>query len=278
MADETKKITWTKIWQFIKSRVFTILIIILLIMFSAWQCSRINDLKRQQEQNQQNIIALNDSVHIERTKNGELIAYTSGLISSIKDLKDLNRGLYDKVKASEGKIIALNNAIIQLVQDSTTLAEYLSEKDKVISELLKIDDSTYVAAWTLPFIYDSTNFDILSGKTYIGIKQKDPLELAHINTELVKRISQIDLTFGERVVKNQYQVYVMSAFPGFTVKSLNGFMTDPNDNKYIKSLMKKRHWFQGFSVGVGATPGFDITTGKYGMSMGPTIMWNIYTW
>ena len=277
MADETKKIDWKKIFTFIKSRVFTIILIIGLIMFSAWQWSKIEDLKNQKTISDQNIIALTDTLHEKIKENGEYIAWKAIYISKIKDLSDLNENLSKKVKAQEGDIITLNEAVIRIQQDSAMLAKYLSEKDKLIQRITQIDDHTYLAAWTLPYKFDSLNFDIFYGKTYIGVVNKDPLELAHVNTEIIKRISQIDLVFGERVVKNQYQVYVQSVYPGLTVKSLNGFMTDPNDNKYIKSLMKKEHWLQGFSVGLGATTGFNITTGKYGLVIGPTVVWNIYT-
>lgn len=280
MADTpvtTKKIDWTKIFTFIKSRIFTIILIVALLIFSAIQCSRINALKLKAKVADINIIALTDSIHIEKTKNGELQASKAIFISTISDLEILNKNLYDKVKAQEGSVISLNNAVIRLTQDSVLLAKYLDQRDKIIARLIKIDSATYMAAWTLPFKYDSLNFDIISGQTYIGVISKDPLELAHINTEIVKRISQIDITFGERVYKGKYQVYIQSAFPGFTVSSLDGFLTDPNSNKYIKSLMIKQHWFTGFSLGVGITPGYSIGTGKFGMTLGPTMSWNIYT-
>lgn len=272
MTDETKKISWKKIWSFIKSKIFIAIIIIGLIAISAYQCSRIEELKRQQDVREQNIIALNDSINYVKKKNGELEASKAIFISSIKDLENLNNDLYKKVKAADGTIITLNDAVIRLVQDSLTLAKALDQKDKIIAKLIEIDDHTYMAAWTLPYKYDSLNYDIFYGKTYIGVLNKDPLELAHIDTKIIKRVSQIDITFGERVVKGEYQVYISSAYPGFTIKSLNGFMTDPNDNKYIKSLIKKEHWFQGFSVGLGATGGFNITTGNYGLVIGPSII------
>ena len=280
MADTTvttKKIDWTKIFTFLKSRIFTIILIIALLIFAAIQCSRINTLKLKADVANINIVALQDSIHTEKTKNGELEASKAIFISTISDLESLNKSLYDKVKAQSGSIISLNNTVIRLVQDSAMLAKYLDEKDKIIAKLIQIDSNTFMAAWTLPFKYDSLNFDIISGKTYIGVISKNPLELAHINTEIIKRISQIDVTFGERVLKGKYQVYIQSAFPGFTVKSLDGFMTDPNSNKYIKSLMTKPHWFTGFSVDVGVTPGYNITTGKFGITLGPTLSWNVYT-
>ena len=42
--------------------------------------------------------------------------------------------------------------------------------------------------------------------------------------------------------------------------------------------MKKKHWFTGFGVGIGATAGFNITQGGYGFVVGPTISYNIFQW
>lgn len=276
MADETKKIDWKKIFTFIKSKVFEALIIIVLIAFSAVQCSRINELKRQQDISDNNIIALNDSLKYERTKNGETLVTIQGYIATEKELKSLNKRLWDEVTAQKGKVISLNNIIFQLKQDSAMLAKYLVEKDKIIAKLIQIDENTYVAGWTLPFKYDSTNYDIFKGKTYIGVTNKDPLELAHVNTVITERLTQIELSWGQKVENGNLRVFVQSGYPGFTVKSMEGVLIDPNTNPLIRSLMKPRHWFTGFGIGIGATGGFNITTGEYGLVVGPTITYTIY--
>jgi energy-coupling factor transporter transmembrane protein EcfT len=276
MTNETKKIDWKKIWSFIKSKVFIAIIILILIGFSAYQYSMIQDLKRQLDIDEQNIIALNDSIEYHITKNGELQASIAAYIASEKELKTLNRELYDRIKEQDGKIISLGHAIIQLKQDSLTLEKYLVEKDKLIEHLLKIDDHTYVAPWTLKYQYDSTNFDIFTGKTYIGVSNKNPLELIHVDTRLIERLTQIDLTWGQKIDKGVLRVFIQSNYPGFTAAQLEGVLIDPNTNPYIKKLIKEKKWFNGFSVGVGATGGFNITTGKYGLVVGPTIMYNIY--
>jgi len=277
MTEETKKIDWKKVWSFIKGKIFLALIIIALTLFSAMQCSRIRELKRQQDISDQNIIALNDTLKFERKKNGELLVSISGYIATEKELKTLNKNLWDKVQAQDGKIISLNHVIIQLVQDTATLRKYLVEKDKVIEKLLKIDSNTYVAPWSMTYKYDSTNYDIFTGKTWIGVLNKDPLELAHINTELTKRLTQIDLTWGQKVEKDKLRVFVQSNYPGFTVSQMEGVLIDPNTNPLIKKLMKEKKWFTGFSIGVGVTGGFNITTGGYGLVVGPTVIYNIYS-
>jgi hypothetical protein len=277
MTKETKKIDWKKIWSFIKSKIFIALVIIVLIIFNAIQCSRIKDLKRQQNISDINIIALNDSLKYEKLRSGDLQVSIASYVASEKELKDLNKKLYDEVKAQKGRVISLTDAIIQLRQDSTTLRKYLVEKDSIIQKLLKIDDNTYVAPWSLTYKYDSTNFDVFTGRTYIGIGKKDPLELLHLDTELTNRLTQIDLIWGQKVEKGQYRVFVQSGYPGFTVAQMQGVLIDPNTNPDIKKLIKKRHWFTGFSLGLGASGGFNITDGKYGLVVGPSIVWNIYT-
>lgn len=276
MTNETKKINWKKIWGFIKSKVFIALVIIALIVINVIQCSHIKELKRQQEISDQNNIALNDSIKYEKQKNGDLQASIAIYIASEKELKDLNRDLYNRIKEQDGRIISLGEAIIQLKQDSATLARYLVEKEKLIEELQKVDENTYAAPWELTYRYDSTNFDVFTGKTYIGVSLKDSLQLFHLDTELIKRLTQIDLIWGQKVEKGQYRVFLQSGYPGFTAAQLQGVLIDPNTNPDIRRLIKEKKWFNGFSVGFGATGGFNITTGKYGLVVGPTITYNIY--
>jgi hypothetical protein len=248
-------------------------VIIGLIALSAMQCSRIQELKRQRDISEQNNAALTDTIKYEKQKNGELQASIAVFVGDIKDLKKLNKDLYDRVKAQDGKILDLNHIVFVLKQDSTTLAKALVEKDKIIEKLKKIDDNTYAAGWTLPFKYDSTNFEVIKGRTYIAVTNKDPLELAHVDTELLEKLTQIDLTFGHKEEKGMIRVYAQTAFPGFTVQSLEGVLIDPNE---YSSLAKKKHWFQGFGVGPQATMGFNVTTGKYGLVLGVGIHYTIY--
>jgi len=261
------------IYNFINSKLFTIIIIIGLIIFSAMQCSRIKELKRQKDISDQNQAALTDSLSFQKLRNKELQISIPTLISTIDELKVLNRELYFKVKEQNQHIIDLNNAIIVLHQDSATLAKALDEKNKIIQKLLKVDDNLYIAGWTLPFKYDSTNFEVLTGKTYIAVTNKNPLELAHVNTELINKTTQIDLTFGHKEENGLIRVYIQSAYPGFTAKSLQGVLIDPNE---YSSKAKKNSWFKGFGIGPQATMGFNVATGKYGLVLGVGVHYTIY--
>lgn len=253
-------------------------LIVLLIAFGAGQCNRIRNLEREAANKEQNIIALNDSLKYERTKNGELIVSIAGYIATEKELKTLNKDLWDRVKGQDGKIISLNHVIVQLVQDSTELRKWLIEKDKQIEELIKIDSNTYVAPWKLTYQYDSTNFDIFSGKTWINVLNKNPIKLGHVDTELTNRLTQIDLTWGQKVEDDRLRVFIQSNYPGFTVAQMEGVLIDPNTNPFFKDLIKKRHWMTGFGVGPTFNIGYDFLHNKPAVIFGIGLHYNIYEW
>lgn len=275
---EKLKLFLTKIWNFLKSKVFIILVIVGLIIFSIIQCSRIREFKRQDIIDKQNQIALKDSLKFERKKTGELNVSIAGYIASEKELKELNEDLWKRIKAQDGKILSLNYVIIQLKQDSATLKKYLVEKDKVIERLTKIDSATYAAPWSLTYKYDKNNFDIFTGKTYIGVLNKDPLELAHIDTELIQRLTQIDLSWGQKIENKMLRVFIESAYPGFTVEQMSGVLIDPNTNDLLKKITKKKHWFTGFGVGPNISAGWNILQAKPAVIVGAGLHYNIYEW
>jgi hypothetical protein len=132
--------------------------------------------------------------------------------------------------------------------------------------------------WELEYQWNETNYDVFKGKTFVSVSNNDPLKLKHDNTLLYSRESQIDIEFGEKVVDGKYNVFIKSAYPGFTPESLDGVFIDPNSNKDIKNLMKKDHWFTGFSFSISITPGYDIINQRPTIVVGPSLNYNIYSW
>jgi hypothetical protein len=277
----TKKIDLTKIWAFIKSRTFVAIVIIALILFSAGECKRIADQKHEIDIHLQNQAALLDSLKYERNRNGDLVISIDGFISTVSDLKDLNKNLAKEVAEEKGKVLSLNAVVLRLNQDSAQLAKSIDKLNKIIGAFHQIDKNTYAANWTLPYSYDknpkdSLNFDVFKGTTIVSILGKDPLELRHKDTYLTSRFSSIYLVWGQKWEGNKLRVFVESPYPGLSAANMQGVLIDPSTWPNVLKPLKK-HWFQGFSVGLGATPGFNLTTGKYGFVIGPTISWNIYT-
>jgi len=142
--------------------------------------------------------------------------------------------------------------------------------------------------WELKYDWNETNHDYFKGQTFVsvdmnldGTPKLNPdgtLNVKHDNTILIDRDTQLDFEFGEKVVNDTYNVYVKSSYPGFTTDQLEGVFIDPNTNEDIQSLIKKKHWFTGFSISLSVTPGYDVINNKAAVVVGPSLNYNIYSW
>lgn len=268
--------TFKNIVEFINSKIFLIIIIIVLLGYASIQTTSLYKTKIDNLIKEQNIEALNDSIRLVKKQNNTLEFSITSFIASEKELKKLNEDLYKKVKAQDGKIMSLTSSVIKLKQDSITLQKALNESKKIIEELKQIDSNTFVANWTLPYDFGNNNYDIFKGSTYIKVLNKSPLLISHFDTKLISRETQINLIWGQKIENNKLRIFVESNYPGFTVESLQGVLIDPNDNKYIKSLIKQRRWFNGFHVGVGITGGYDILDRNITFVFGPTLTYSFF--
>jgi len=265
------------IWKFINSRLFGYISIILLIFILANQCKKNRDLKRENIIKDQNISAANDSIKSYRDKNGKLTSEKSIWILTEKNLKNENRKLYNEIKAQRGKIISLNNIIFGLKQDSIILHDTIKYLKRIIGNSIQLDKTTWSLPWELHYKWDEKNYDDFYGHTIVQLDTIN-LKIIHKNTLLDKRTGNIELTFGEKIVDNKFNVYVTTSYPGLSTKSLEGVFIDPNSNNNIKKLIKKDHLFTGFSFSVGITPGWDFINKKPSIIIGPTIGYSIFSW
>jgi hypothetical protein len=306
---------WLKIWMVIKpaisiygtinffrSKTFLVIVVVVIVLGFGRSCAKVRDLERQNNIKEQNIIALKDTVRMERTKSGTLQASVAGFISSEKSLKKLNADLYKEVQDQKGSVISLNKIVFQLKQDTSQLRSRLNYLESVMSQPIQINDSTYNIVWQLNYEWDSINYDEYIGETTIGIttKQTTPLsilmggkspiyqfnntfnelfELTHYNTRLLERSTQIGLTFGQEIVDDRLRVFVSTKYPGFTAMSMQGWMIDPNTDPDIKKLMKKKKWIPNtWSVGGGPSFGYNVLSGKPYLGIGVNISYNLLQW
>jgi len=287
--------TLKSIWKVLNSTVFLYVMIIILIIWLSKSCGELREERRSNIIDNQNIIALNDSIKREKLKNGNNQVTIAGHISSINDLKKLNRDLYDEIKQQHGKVISLNKIIFQLRQDTFDLRKHINYLESIMGKPVKMNDSTYSMSWILKYDWDSTNFDVYKGNTYVGLKikpgfiWKDGLTnsdilnnaflLQHQKTEMIDRVSQMELVFGQKIEKDQLRIFVNTKYPGFTASSLEGVLIDPNTNPYIKKLMKKKQWFPNtWAVGFGASVGYNIFNAQPYIGVGMHLTYNIFQW
>lgn len=253
--------------------IVTLIIFILLLN----KCNTTKDLKNQIKKDNQNISALNDSIKKQKLKNGQLEYSINGFIASEKNLKQLNNDLYNRLKNESGKVLFLNSVLIKLQLDTIELRNALNIALSKLNDMYQINDSTWKATWSLVYDYGNNNSDVFSGQTFVGIASRNPLKLKHINTELINRTTKIDLTFGQKIEDKKLRIFISSKYPGFSTEQLQGVLIDPASNNEFQKLIPKKHWFQGFHVGFGITPGFNLSTGKYGLVIGPTFSYSFYS-
>jgi len=272
----------TPVWTVISSKTFAYVILGVILFFAFRTCNSEKDAIAEKVKTEQNLLAMNDTVKIYKNKYNETVAEKTVLILSEKELKSANSELYDKVKQQEGSILSLNMSVIGLKQDTSILKQKLRAIAGIPTQL---NDSTWRLPFDLNYNWDAKNYDRYIGETKVQINTtsnatgvKPTINVKNLGTILTNRESSIDVTFGDKVVDNKYVVFLQSSYPGFTAKSLEGYSVDPNTNKYLKQLMKKQHWFTGFSVGFGVTPGYNVIGNNFGITVGPTVVWNIFNW
>ena len=275
-------------WTLLNSKVFFAVVIVLLFIFGLNQCSTKRDLKVDNAKLEQNVVAARDSVYTFMTKNGQLQSEKAIYIKSEKELKEENSDLYKRIKNQDGSIISLNRAIVRFEQNEKILNDSINTLNKIIGKAVQVDKNTWMIPWQLNYDWDATNHDYFKGQTFVSVdinpdgsfklKSDGSLNIKHDNTRLLNRDSQIDLEFGEKVVDGKYNVYIQTKYPGFKAEQMEGVFIDPNTNKDIQSLIKKDHWFTGFSIGISVTPGYDVIGQKAAIVVGPSLTYNIFSW
>lgn len=281
------------IWSFLNSKFLGYGIALIIIIFMAQTCKQLRETREELNNANQNNSALVDTLKKEKLKTGELQFSIDGYIGDIETLRKINKGLAEEVDKQKGKVISLNRIVILLRQDTTDLRKYINDLKKLFEEPIKLNDTTYLIPWTLPYTYDSTNYDIFKGQTKIGLTLAkhtvtpktlllgsgeiytlpeidfSKIAVTHIQSEMVSRVTQIELIWGQKWENGKLRVFANSAYPGFKVTNLEGVLLD---------VPKRPHWFTGFSVNFGVMPTYDFTTGRPTILVGPSFGYTIYHW
>lgn len=251
----------TKIWKFLNSKVFMYILIIIAIIVFISMCSSNSNLKDEATLKDANITALNDTVKTVKLKNGELESSITGYQGSAEQLEILNASLANDIDKEKGKVVTYGNLIFKLKQDIKDLEEAL--KDPIYDDPIATSDSSWNIDWTLPYIYDSVNYDIFKGRTQVSLFGNT---LKHNKTFLVNRDSQMKLTWGQKYENDKLKVFARTAHPAFSAQMMEGVYVD---------LPKKKHWFTGF--GVGPQLGISLFPNQ-AFFIGVGVQYNIYQW
>jgi len=258
------------IWTVLNSKIF---IYAMFIGFALFYINNCNNNHQQDIIDQQNISALNDSLHTITMKNGDLQVSIDGYIGDSKELKKYNKQLANQLSKEKGKVVTLNNIVFNLKQDSIDLQKSLDSLKVKYGKPIQINDSTWDINWALPFIYDSLNYDIYSGLTQIGLRGDKSLfkkiSLSHNKTIMLSRDSKMSMTWGQKYIDGKLKVFAETSHPAFKAQLLEGTYVD---------FSRKKHWFQGIGIGPSMDIGWDFINNKPAIVFGIGIQFNVYQW
>ena len=264
------------VFKFLTSKTFLILIVLVITVLLTRSCVNNREIRRINDIQIQNILALLDTIHVEKNKNKEQQFVIASYVTDVNNLEILNKELYNEVIAQRGEVISLNKVIYRLEQEADYFKKQINHMESIISQPVQINDTTYRITWEKRYDWDKLNYDIYRGETIVGLGK---FGLRHYDSDITYRISQVDLMFGQVVENGQLRIFVKTNYPGFTPQSLQGVLIDPNTNSYIKSLIKKKKWLPNtLSIGVGPSFGYDILSTKIYLGIGVNVNYNLLPW
>ena len=211
--------------------IFTIVILLICLTCSIRICSSNSHLYNN------NLIALNDSLHEYRAKNNQLVNKTLAFEANIKDLKLLNEDLYDEIKNLKAKNITsathFTGTIINELHDTTWIV---------------VPDTTQMTQTHFDF---SNQYRLLSGNIDVNRDK--------INMKIERDQVNFDYTLA---LDEKNNIYITSSNPYVKFNEITGF-TLPKQ--------KTKRWALGPSVNYG----YDPVNNKPSFSIGCSLTYGL---
>lgn len=222
--------------KIILGSVLALLVVALLFSF-AWNI----DTRRKLRTARHNIEAAQDSIRYFKAANGSLYAEKKSFISTIKELRDLNKELYDKVedlkkRARRRPISAVDASIV-------------------------IHDTIYQESSLKYTLGDLVNIHFADET----IDAKSLIRIDADNLHLKQFTYQIDVPLEVYFTEN-YEVIARSPNSNVKFSKLNSFV-DPS----VLKRRKPKRWGLGLQAGVGATMSYNFKQKDFSWGVGPYV-------
>lgn len=250
--------TLKDIWNWVRdprnqTAVMFIVIVVLVILFLRG-CSEAERLRAEIRMKENNIIALKDTVRIEKTRSGEMQQVKAILMTDMKELRELNKNLYDEVKDQKDKVYYISQITSQL---NDKLKNWNPGGDHTYDPVSGTDN----ISWN----FDTTGTDWgrrISGRTSFRIASTCTGYTVTPQSSYLENLSyNFSITTGlkeSQKFPGQLEIFVNSSYPGMTFDRIDGSLVNPSDlKKYLPSDKPKR-----WSIGPYAGFGYGITLQK----------------
>jgi len=229
------------------------------------QCSKIENLKVENQVSVQNIIALNDSIRTVKNNWNEEITLKNSYISDIDELEEINSGLADEVKRLEGEVLYVSN-LLSSIENDTIYIE---------NEVIRYPDGTNELSWSFAKEFGEGNSRFLDGNSKFRIDTLNGgFDIIDKGTLITRDVTNMRLITGLTELDDTYQIYVKTDYPGITFSEIDGAIL--NKERFMKQTQP--NWVFGPSVyfGVGVDP-LNATAGpQIGLGISVTFNLNKY--
>lgn len=248
--------------------------IIVLVMFLAQTCSTLNrerkDRDRQEQLDKQNLNALKDSITVHFNKKLEAYEYNKDnfVLNKLSDLEQYNKELSKELKKVKGDVLA---AIQTEVQGD--LGGIATSNDLVV-----LDKPTNYYGLKFTSNYQDSSFKqkIAGTSKFYVIPNPETREwnIRPDVTVLDTNLTSLNITYGFKELKDQYQVFAISKSDKIKITDLTGgyFI----DKQIQKPIMPKK-WGIGPYVGIGLNVD-NKWNPTFGYSFGVGLHYNIFQW
>ena len=194
-----------------------------------------------------NLIALKDSLRVEKTKNGELQYIKTAFIADIKALKELNKDLYNEVKSQKSEVYYISKITAEIKDRIKGLTPGGDHKYDPVSgnDNISWEFDTTGTNWGRT-IEGVTSFKVTSTCNGYKIEPKgSQLKDVKYKFSLVTGIKESEIN------KGSLEIFINSTYPGMTFTDIQGSVVNPEELKKYLPSPKPHKWSVGPYVGVG---------------------------
>ena len=225
--------------------------LVIMIVLLLQQCNTARALAKK---NKQNVDALSQSMETIKNKDGELSYQKSLVVSSAKELSELNEQyseLADELKKEKGKVKVITKTEIKYQSDTVELQ----------NELDSCEAGKYCLGWGV-----TDSFRTLEGVTSFGILRDSlTLKITPGITTITKDEIILDLITGIKTVDGIDKIFVTPKNPNVVVGNITGAIIENKGGGLINTLKKKR-----YHVGIHAGYGIIYDSPNNTMRLGPS--------
>jgi hypothetical protein len=248
-----------------KTNAILFIVILILAAFGFWQYQKAQDLKITESIMNHNIEALNDTIRIEKNKEGQIEFTKQAFIAKSNDLEKWNKELAAEVKKEKGTVIFLQKSLAGI--DNTP------KEPKIITNEVKVhefDAEQYTITTNSDTTFNADNFRKISIETTVKL---DSSRIKWSTSKITKDALSFNLITGLKEEDGKLRIMLRSDYPNLVFSKIDGALIDPHKSEVLKKMFPPKKWGFGPVVGYGLA-----TDMKPSYFIGVGIQYNIIRW